>query len=146
MLISFLPISQSLKELLTLLHRYKSLDAFNQKTSKTVEMSTYYCNIWLLCNDANLCDLGLLQKVLSLVKSRQCTITASPGRNGDRHCLAIPLEITFAISRPIVGGIADSLFRMSEEKVEQWIQNYRQTGNLSFCRWNLFHSTHSENH
>lgn len=70
---------------------------------------------------ANLCDLGLLQKTLSLVKSHQgTTIVDSPSCGGDRHCLAIPLEITCPISGPFAGGIADNLLRMTEEKVEQW--------------------------
>jgi hypothetical protein len=103
-------------------------------------MATYYCNVWLLCNDSSLCDLGLLQKVLVLVKSRQGTIMTSPACRGDRHCLAIPLKIAAPISGTIAGGISDNLFRMAEEKVEQWIIDYRHTGNLPFCRWHLFHS------
>jgi hypothetical protein len=102
-------------------------------------MATYYYNVWFLCQDADLCDLGLLQKTLGLVKSHQGSIMDSPGCGGDRHCLAIPLEITCPISGPIAGGIADNLSRMTEEKVEQWIRDYRQTGNLPFCRWSLFH-------
>lgn len=104
-------------------------------------MTTYYCNVWLFCNDNTLCDLGLLQKVLALVKSRQGTIMTSPARGRNRHCLAIPLEIAAPISGPIAGGIADSLFKMAEEKTEQWILDFRHTGNLPFCRWHLFHST-----
>jgi hypothetical protein len=99
-------------------------------------MATYYCNVWMLCNDSSLCDLGLLQKVLVLVKSRQVTIMTSPACGGDRHCLAIPLEIAAPISGTIAGGISDNLFRMAEEKggtMDHRLSPHRKSSFLSLA-------------
>jgi len=105
-------------------------------------MPTYYCNVWFLCNDNALSDFGLLQKALSLVKSRQGNITTSPGRSGGgRHCLAIPFGVTYSISAPIAGSMEQNLFIMAEGKLDQWILGHRRTGNLPFCRYHLFQAT-----
>lgn len=100
-------------------------------------MSTYWCNVFLSCEDTYHCDLGLLEKIHSLILNREATITTRPDNSGENHCLSVDLNIAWPISESPRGGTADALYRMAGDKAEQWIRDFPRRG-LPFCRHQIF--------
>ncbi|KAJ5587229.1 uncharacterized protein N7459_002994 [Penicillium hispanicum] len=100
-------------------------------------MPSYWCNVFLSCQDSYLNDSGLLRKIQCYIQNRKGSITAHPADRSHDHCVSIPLEICSELTGT-TGAIADSMFDMAYDKLDQWMRDLPHQG-LPFCRHHAFH-------
>lgn len=96
-------------------------------------MSLWYVNIPLSGSDLKLQDYALLEKIRNQCGGCQGYVSPLPYPHGHTYCLSIELEVNGELEEPLDDMVAECLFNMAYDKVQQWMRDLPTSG-LPFTR------------